>query len=57
MTLEGTKHLGLAPQGSARDADRLQPAGKQKLHLLHLTSAGLALQRAATGPGIAWNGD
>lgn len=63
MTLEGTKHLDLAPQGSARDADPLQPAGKQKLHLLHLTSAGLALHRAATGPGsqkrcgIAWNSD
>ena len=62
-TLEGTKHLDLAPRGPARDADPLQPAGKQKLHLLHLISARLALQRAATGPGsqkrcgISWKSD
>lgn len=63
MTLEGTKPLDLVPQGPARDADPLQPAGKQKVHLLHLTSVRLALQRVATGPGsqkrcgISWNSD
>lgn len=59
MSPKGARRLDLAPRGPAREADPLQPAGKQKL----LSSAGLALQRAATGPGsqkqcgISWNND